>query len=260
MLRAVLKELFRYRALVTNLVLKDIRLKYRDSVFGVLWSLLHPLLLLAVYTLAFKVVMRVPVDNYPSFLLVGLLPWTFFAASLQGSTLSIIGAGGLIRKARFPRETLPLATVLFSFVQLALALSAFLPAAVLFLKLRLSWAAILFLPILFIHFILTLGLALCLAALAVRFRDVVHLTEVALTLVFWLTPILYPVALAPKGLIRLFTFSPPAAFAIAYQDVLYWGRVPESSLWLTMILGAVMALSIGVLVFRRRAVFFAEEV
>ncbi|MBN2369410.1 MAG: ABC transporter permease [Vicinamibacteria bacterium] len=256
----VLKELFRYRALALNLVLKDLRLKYRDSVFGVLWSLLHPLLLLAVYTLAFKIVMRVPVENYPAFLLVGLLPWTFFATSLQGSTLSVIGAGGLMRKVRFPRETLPLATVLFAFVQLALALAAFLPAAVLLLRLRLSWTALLFVPILGVHFILTLGLALCLSALAVRFRDVIHLTEVALTLVFWLTPILYPVALAPKALVRLFSFSPPAAFTIAYQDVLYWGRAPDGRLWLAMITGAILALSVGVLVFRRRAAFFAEEV
>jgi ABC-type polysaccharide/polyol phosphate export permease len=260
MLRAVLKELIRYRALALNLVLKDLRLKYRDSVFGVLWSLLHPLLLLAVYTLAFKIVLRVPVENYPSFLLVGLLPWTFFSTSLQGSTLSIITAGGLIRKATFPREMLPFATVLFSFVQLVLALCAFLPAAVLFFNLRFTWTAALFLPILGIHFILTLGLALFLAAFAVRFRDVVHLTEVALTLVFFLTPILYPVALAPEALARFFKVSPPAAFAIAYQDVLYWGRVPHGSLWLTMILGAFTALSIGAFVFRRRAALFAEEV
>jgi ABC-type polysaccharide/polyol phosphate export permease len=97
----------RYRTLVRNLVFKDLKLKYRDSVLGVVWSLLNPALLLIVYTVAFKVVLRVQTENYPYFLLAALLPWTFFSSSLTASTQSITGNANLIRKVYFPRETCP---------------------------------------------------------------------------------------------------------------------------------------------------------
>jgi ABC-type polysaccharide/polyol phosphate export permease len=260
MLGAVIAELYRYRALVLNLVLKDLRLKYRDSLLGVVWSLLNPLLLLLVYTLAFRIVLRVPVENYACFLLVGLLPWTFFAGALQASTLSVLGSSMLMRKVYFPRETLTLAAGLFAFVQLLLALVAFLPIAYLVLNMRWGWSMLFFPLLLGLHFAFTLGLGLFLAAITVRYRDVIHLTEVALTLVFWLTPILYPVSLAPPMLQRLFAFSPPSAFAIAYQDALFWGRAPAAGLWLTMSLAAAIALAFGWTVFRRCAASFAEEV
>src|SRR5262249_16672045 len=109
----MLRDLIRYRSLLRNLVAKDLKLKYRDSVLGVVWSLLNPLLMLAVYTLAFKFVMRVRVEHYPFFLLVGLLPWTFFAASLLMATRAITTNANLIKKVYFPRTILPIATVLF---------------------------------------------------------------------------------------------------------------------------------------------------
>jgi ABC-type polysaccharide/polyol phosphate export permease len=120
---SVVAELLRYSPLVKNLVFKDLKLKYRDSVLGVVWSLLNPLLMLGVYTLAFKFILRVQTENYAYFLLVGLLPWNFFSSSLIASTQAIAGNGHLIRKVYFPRETLPIATVLFTFSQLLLALA-----------------------------------------------------------------------------------------------------------------------------------------
>jgi lipopolysaccharide transport system permease protein len=257
----VVLEAFRYRALVKNLVLKDLKLKYRGSVLGVAWSLLHPLLLLGVYTLAFRYIVRIQMESYAFFLLAGLLPWTFFAGSLQGSTASIVGNANLLRKVYFPREILPVATVLFCFAQLLLALAVFLPALLLFSGTAVSPIALACFPaVLVLHLLFTVGLAFVLAATTTYFRDVSHLTEVGLVLLFWLTPVIYPVSMVPAPLAPFFAVSPLAAFAAAYQDVLFWGRPPALGTGLTILGSAALAFAGGHAFFRRLSPGFAEEV
>jgi ABC-type polysaccharide/polyol phosphate export permease len=256
----VVAELRRYSPLVKNLVFKDLKLKYRYSVLGAVWSLLNPFVMLGVYTLAFKFILRVQTENYAYFLLVGLLPWNFFSSSLIGSTQAIVGNGHLIRKVYFPRETLPIATVLFTFSQLLLALAVFLPALLLVSGVRLHWTAVLFIPLLLVHLLFTLGVAFMLATCTVFFRDVAHLTEVGVVLLFWVTPIIYPVTMAPATLQLFFKLSPPAAFAIAYQDVLFRGRVPEELVLSTLLVWTAAALLGGHAIFRRYSPAFAEEV
>jgi ABC-2 type transport system permease protein len=253
-------ELFRYRTLIKNLVFKELKLKYRDSALGVVWSLLNPFLLILVYTLAFKAIIRIPMENYAYFLLVGMLPWQFFANSLKASTECITGNANLIRKVYFPRETLPIATVLFTFSQLLLALAVFLPLLILVSGVKLHWTAILFVPLLFLHVLFTLGIGFILAAGTVLFRDVAHLTEVAVLLLFWVTPIVYPVSMAPPELQLFFKLSPPASFAVAYQDLLFWGRLPEGPVVATLLGGTALALVGGLALFRRYSPAFAEEV
>jgi ABC-type polysaccharide/polyol phosphate export permease len=256
----VVLEVVRFRALVKNLVFKDLKLKYRDSVLGVVWSLLNPLLMLLVYTLAFKFILRVPTENYAFFLLAGLLPWNFFASSLTASTHVIVHNAGLIRKVYFPREILPLATVLFTFAQLLLGLAVFVPALLWVSGGRLGWPAVLVVPVLLLHLLFTLGIGLVLALSTVFFRDVAHLTEVAVMLLFWLTPIIYPVTMAPDPLQVLFKLSPLAAFAMMYQDVLFWGRLPEGLVTLTVLGWTAAALLGGHVLFRRFGRNLAEEV
>jgi ABC-type polysaccharide/polyol phosphate export permease len=256
----VVGDLFRYRALVRNLVLKDLKLKYRDSALGVAWSLAHPLLLLLVYTVAFRKVLRVPVEPYGFFLLVALLPWNFFAAATLASTGAIHRNGALLRKVAFPREALPVAGVLFAFAQLLLAFVVFLPLAALVSRVDLGWTALLVVPLLLLHLTFTIGVALVLSALTVSWRDVAHFTEIALVLAFWLTPIVYPAQMAPETLRQAFVLSPPAAFAMAYQDVLFWGRLPAAGTIASAAASAVLALALGRTVFRAMSPAFVEEV
>lgn len=254
----MLRDLLRYRWLVANLVLKDLKLKYRDSTLGVCWSLLNPLLLLGVYTVAFKQILRVPMDGYPFFLMVGLLPWTFFATAVVGSTGAVTGNAHLIRKVAFPAEALPVAGVLFAFAQLLLALVVFLPSLALFTGVHFAPVALLFPVLLGLHLALTIGVAFALSALTSSFRDVAHLTEVALVLLFWMTPVIYPASMAPAPLQDLFLFSPPAAFASAYQDLLVWGRLPDPGVAATVSLSPVLALVVGHRIFRAYRSTFAE--
>ena len=141
-----------------------------------------------------------------------------------------------------------------------LELAVFLPACFLVSSLRLHSTAVLFVPILLLHLLFTLGLAFILATCTVFFRDVVHLTEVALVPLFWVTPIIYPVTMAPPALQFLFKLSPLAAFAIAYQDVLFWGQMPEEMVLATLVGSTAAALLGGHALFRRFSPAFAEEV
>jgi ABC-type polysaccharide/polyol phosphate export permease len=256
----LLWDLVRYRALVQNLVFKDLTLKYRDSALGLVWSLLNPLLILTVYTVVFRYVLRVPMEHYGYFLVTGLLPWNFFAGSALAASRAIIDNANLIKKVAFPREALPVAAVLFNFCQLLLALAVFVPALGLASGVPLRWTAALLLPLLGLHLLFTLGLAFVLATATVFFRDVAHLVEVGLVPLFWMTPIIYPVAMAPAGLQWLFTVSPLAAFARAYQDVLFWGRLPESAALVGVLAWPLLALAAGHAIFRRHRAQFAQEV
>ena len=257
---AAARHLLRYRTLVQNLVAKDIKVKYRGSILGLLWSLLHPALMLLVYTFAFKVVLNVQKENYVYFIVTGLLPWTFFSSALIASTQSIVGNAALIRRVYFPRALLPVASVLFNFTQLLLSFAVFIPTILWVSGLHPSWAMTLTVPLLLVHLIFTIGVALALSSITVHFRDVAHLTEVFLPLLFWATPILYPVDMVPAALRHWIILSPPALFAIAYQDILLRAQLPGWSLLVSMIGWTFATVGLGTLVFRRLSPRMAEEV
>jgi homopolymeric O-antigen transport system permease protein len=254
------RHLFRYHALVRNLVAKDIKVKYRESFLGLLWSLLHPALMLLVYTFAFKMVLRVQRENYVFFIVAGLLPWTFFSGALTASTQAIVGNASLIRRIYFPRELLPIASVLFNFTQLLLAFAVFIPAILFVSGLHPSWAMTLTAPLLLLHLVFTIGLAFALSSITVHFRDVAHLTEVFLPLLFWTTPILYPIEMVPESLRRWMTVSPLALFAVAYQDVLLKAQLPDWHLVVPMVGWTLITVGLGYMVFHRLSPRVAEEV
>jgi len=252
------REWFRYRSLIKNLVYRDLKLKYRGSVLGILWSLLRPLLLMGVYLVAFKYVVRITMDNYVVFLFVGLLPWSFFQGAVLSATESITGNASLIKKINFPRETLPLASVLFHFIQLLLALSVFLPFLLLIGNIDLRWIHLGVFLLLFIHLLFTLGIALLLSALTVSFKDIVHLTDLGLTLLFWVTPIIYPINMVPEKYRFLVKMNPMAAFAIAYQEIMYRGNMPELMVCIIILIWTVSLFGLGYWVFKRFTPIFSE--
>jgi len=254
------QECIHYRSLIKNLVLKDLKLKYRGSVLGVIWSLLRPLLLIGVYTFAFKFVVRIKMENYAFFLLVGLLPWNFFSGAAMASTESIIENGNLIKKVYFPRETLPIATVLFNFAQFLLALVVFIPIFFFLGAFPLNWVILLFFPLLALHLLFATGVSLFLSALTSSFRDVAHLTEVGLVLFFWVTPIFYPITMVPTQFQGLMKLSPLASFAVSYQEILFWGRIPEMLVLGSIISWSLAVFFLGYLVFKWYDPAFAELV
>lgn len=190
-LRQRLVDVWNYRELLANLVRRELKVKYKNSVLGFLWTLLNPLLYLAVFSLVFSGFLRGGVQLYGIFLLSGLLAWNLFSIGLTGATLSIVSNGPLVQKVWFPREILPLAPIgaalvnfVFQLVVLAGALLAFSWSP--------AWELLWMLPLaVLVAAIWATGLGLMLSAFNVYFRDVQHFLELGLLAWFWLTPIVY---------------------------------------------------------------------
>ncbi len=253
-------SLFLYRELIKNLVLKDLKLKYRDSVLGFLWSLANPLLLILVYSFVFGHILRVDLPNFSYFLMVGILPWNFFSQSLMMSTGSILDNGSLIRKVALPKEVFPVATVLFNLAQYFLALAVFLPMTLLFFRIPLSWSMLAIIPLLTLHVLFTLGLSFVFATATVFYRDVRHFTEILLTLLFWLTPIVYDIRAIPESLRTLIYLNPLSFFILSYQDILYRHVLPGSDKLLSLLVLSLLSLAPGYFLFHSYKTRFAEEV
>jgi ABC-type polysaccharide/polyol phosphate export permease len=255
----VARQIVRFRGLLATLISRELKARYRGSALGFLWSLANPLLLLAVYTFVFSIIFeaRVPgIEPYALFIVCGLFPWIWLATSTLEGAMSLIANSGLIRKAVFPAELLPMTVVLSNFVHLLFAMP--IVAVAIFagwlLEFQVGGSSALLLPaVLLLHLPLVAGLALGAAALTVHFKDVRDILSNLLTLLFFLTPILYSIeSVRPYPVVwwvvRLNPFTP---FILAYQQVLFWGRVPEPDLWLQMGLVSLFAWAAGAGLFER---------
>ncbi len=260
---AAIRTLVRYRALVQSLVSRELKARYRGSVLGFFWSFVNPLLLLLTYTLVFSVILpnrQVDIQPYFLFLFCGILPWTWFQASLAESSGVLISSGNLIKKVLFPAEVLPAVTVLANLAHFLLGL----PILLVFLvwKGKLAWTAVLLpLPIL-VQLVLTLGLALFLSALTVHFRDLQNILTHVLHLWFFATPVIYSYAAIPERspLREALRLNPMTHVIVTYQQVLFYGNVDHwRGLALALFVG-VVAFAVGAFLFDRLRDTFPEEV
>jgi ABC-2 type transport system permease protein len=248
------------RELLANLVLKNLKLKYRGSVFGFLWSLANPLLMILVYSAAFTVILRVRTPGFVFFLLLGVLAWTFFANSVGMSTGAIVDSGGLVKSAVFPRAIMPLAMVLFNLAQYLLNVVVFLPLMLVLYGVVPSPAMAVFPVFLALQVMFTMGAALALSTGTVFFRDIRHILEIALSVMFWTTPIVYTVRDLPEMARMLVMLSPLSPFVVGYHQMFFERQWPEPSVWAFAILYAVAALACGLRLFVSFEDRFAEQV
>jgi len=256
---AVLRSLYSYRELLKNLVIKDIKLKYRGSVFGFLWSLANPLLMMIVYTIAFTYILRVRSEGFVFSLMIALLSWTFFANSAAMSTGAIVDNSGLLKSVLFPRAILPMGTVLFNLAQYLLTVSVFLPLMMLWYRVPPAAPMLLFPVFLSLQVIFTIGVALILATATAFFRDVRHLLEVALAVMFWTTPIVYDLHQVPERLQLFILLSPVSPFVVAYQQIFYVHASPAPTVWLMASAHAFGAFFVGALLFLAFEDGFTEQ-
>jgi ABC-2 type transport system permease protein len=272
--------------LLANLVRKDLKVKYKNSALGFLWSLANPLLYLAVFGLVFTQFLKNGVPEFWVLFMSGLLVWNFFNLSTLSATGVVVGSANLVRKVRFPRVVLPLASVGFAGVHFVLQMLVFFITLLAFYRAFIGPQLVLLVPALAVVLVFTVGMALLVSALNVRYRDVEHLLEIALIAWFWLTPIVYPVTLVKDLLIGrahnllwyLFMSNPMTAVVTAMQRAIYRSPVvlrtdnhqPYQVLatggygfylkWLGIAgITSLVLLAVGLLVFRRMQADFAEE-
>lgn len=253
-----LSEIFQYRELIRNLVARDLKVRYRNSVLGFLWCLGNPLLMMTVFTVVFTVLMKSNIPNFPVFILIGILAWNLHAASVMGAISSIVGNSNLVMKVYFPRELLPVSVVLSNTVNFVLALIA-LFAMILLFGVRLS-ETLLFLPvILLVQITFSIGLALLLSALTVFFRDVEIIMETVILAWFFLTPIFYRIEdLFPAYARLMYILNPMASIISAYRDVLYYGGMPGIDFLSRTFVTALAVLVVGYVFFHRCSRSFGE--
>jgi ABC-type polysaccharide/polyol phosphate export permease len=260
---AALRAILRYRGLVRSLVSRELKARYRGSVLGLLWSFVNPLLLLLTYTIVFSVILpnRQPdIQPYFLFLFCGILPWTWFSASLAESSGVIIANGNLIKKVLFPAEVLPAVSVLANLVHFLLGLPILL--AFLAWQGRLAWTAVLLpLPML-VQLVLTLGLALLVSALTVHFRDILSILTHVLHLWFFATPVIYSYAAIAEAtaLRRFLRLNPMTHVIVTYQQMLFHGHVDHWRGLLLALLVGLLAFAAGAFLFDRLRDTLPEEV
>ncbi|MGH9408143.1 MAG: ABC transporter permease [Vicinamibacterales bacterium] len=260
-----LARLPRYRGLIYTLVSRDLKARYRGSVLGFLWSFVNPLLFLLVYTVTFTYLMPgaapAGINHYALFMFCGLLPWTWFQASLMESAGSLIAGGNLIKKVLFPAEILPIVTVTANMIHFFLAL----PILAIFLlvyRAPLTVPELLCFPlVVLVQYIFSLGCALILSALTVHFRDIKDILANVLMLWFFGTPIIYPYMTAPAFVLRFLNLNPMAHIIISYQEILFFPGPFGHWKWLAALGGASIFFFLAAYwIFDRLRDSFAEEV
>lgn len=233
-----LRELFRYRDLLVQLVVRDLKVRYKNSVLGFFWSLLNPLVQVVTITIVIKYVMNLSIPNYSAYLLVAYLPWVFFQMALLDSSQTILHHRDLIKRVYFPREVLPLSAVIANLVHFLLALLVFFAYLVFYIHFFLGGSGLLvtsvWLPVLvLLQVLLAAGLALFVSCANVFYEDTKYILSVLLNVLFYLTPVMYPAELvysriaalnisdsAQQMLCRLYMLNPLNALTDAYRKVL----------------------------------------
>ncbi len=265
------RQLLVFRGLLSTLVVRELKARYRGSVLGFFWSLVNPLLLLGVYTFVFSVIFQPRFMNermeapYALFLMTGLFPWTWVATSLLEGTQSLTANAGLLRKAVFPAEVLPMVSVMSNLVHFLFALPV-LGGALLIGQLQGypvgSWTAILLPLIVLLQLPVVGGFTVGLAALNVHFKDVKDILANLLALLFYLTPVVYPLdfikIVALERLVKW--LNPFTPFTTAYQEILYFGSVPGIGMWLHMAIWSAVVWSAGAWLFERLSDGLVEAV
>lgn len=245
-------DLIRYRDLILALVLRDLKVRYRRSVIGFLWTTLQPLLTMLVLTAVFSAVFRFDIKNYPVYALAGILFWGFFSQSIISSMNSLRGNASLLLKVPVPKAVFPLATVLSGVINLLLALVPLL--AIVAATGHPMRPALLFLPVaILVAAVFTLGAGLLLAPLAVFFSDVVELVGVLMTLLLYLTPVFYPKDIVPAPYLWLVRFNPIRSVLEIFRDPIYYGKVPPITHLTAAVVIAAVAFGVGLWTFRRSA-------
>lgn len=263
-------ELASSRELMANLTLRELRGKYKGSALGWAWSLVNPLVTMAIFTMVFGVVLGTKppagepsgLRNYALFLVCGLLPWNYVAAGMTGAISTLTINASLVKKVWFPREVLVASSVVSNLVAYAIELGVLAIALLIVGNLVLPWLPVVVL-LMAVQTLFVLGIGLAVSVLNVYFRDVQHLVGVALQLWFYATPIVYPLTLVDDKLdgwlFTAYSLNPMVVFVEAYRDLLYDLRFPPAATLAYLTVVSVAVFAIGWTIFRRLEPRLAEE-
>ncbi len=244
--------------LIRELAVTDFKLRYSSSILGYFWSLLNPLLIFGTLYLVFSIFVRFDVNYYQLYLLLGIIIWTFFSEATTNGMRAIVYKASLVKKVKFPRVLLVIASNVTAVLTLLLNLIVF---AIFFAAsgAKISWTLAVF-PLYLVELILiVLGASFFLAALFVKFRDLLHLWQVALQIGFWITPIIYPISVIPQKFLFLTSINPMARIIMDSRNAMIYAALPTLRHQIFTFLFALVLLAVGYAVFKWLEPGFAEE-
>lgn len=254
-----IKNIYAYRDMIYSLVRRELRGRYKGSVLGFLWTYINPLCQVIVYSAVFSVIFRVQIEKFYLYMTIGMMPWVFFSASVQGGSTCVRAQADMVKKIYFPREVIPISYVTSTFINMLLSF------IIVFLTvLTAGWGfnplALLFLPlIMVIEYLLALGLAFIVSAVTVYFRDLEQIIGVLMMAWIYLTPIMYDVDFVPEQFQTLFFLNPMTPVIVVYHDILYYRTTPDPTCLLQAGLVSLTIFVVGFLLFCRLDRGFAEE-
>ncbi len=261
-----IKKKFRYYDLVRELAVTDFKLKYQGSLIGYAWSLVKPLAMFGVLYLVFTVFVRIGsgIEHYALYLLLGIILWTYFADATNTTMRAVADKGDMMRKVYFPRITIILAASISSAITLLLNLIIIFVFIVL-ARIVPGWNALLFIPLLIELFLLCLGIAFITSAMYVKYRDVGHIWEVLLQLLFYASAIIYPLQLVPVRFQKFILLNPitqivqDSRYLLVTKESITAGSVLRTPLQIIPYIIPVILVLVGYLYFEKSAKNFAEE-
>ena len=258
MIRTV-KELYNYREMISSLIKRDLRGKYKASALGFLWTFLIPLFQLVIYNFIFSTILRSDIKDFYIFLIAGLFPWNFFSACGTSGASCIVNQENLIKKIYFPRLVLPVSFVTSSFINMLLTFIVVFVVLV-FSGHGVNALALAYLPVvMLIEYILSLGLCMLTSALTVYFRDLEYIMGILMMAWIYLTPVFFEMNIVPDKFVAIFNINPMTPVIVAYQQILYYKQIPEMGNLLHATFLGVVVLIIVYLVFDKIQKRFVEE-
>lgn len=255
----MIRNLYNYRELLKSNVKKEIRGKYKGSFLGVLWSFVNPLLQVLVYAIVFPYIMRIQTENYLIYLIVGIIPWTFFTTVINQGMITVRMNAGIIKKVYFPREILPISVALSGLVNFLIS-CVIIVLFCLFGGVGITWHIVLLPVIAIIQFILILGIVFALSAINIYIKDTEYIIAFILNMLFYATPILYEASLFPEKVRWILYLNPMTQVVLAYRDIFLYHQIPDISGMVYLVIVTIIIFILGFLIFRKLEKGFAEEV
>ena len=254
----MLRELYNYRQLLKSNVRQEIRGKYKGSFLGVLWSFVNPLLMTLVYAIVFPIILRSTQPHYVTFIVVAILPWTWFTYVISQGTNTFVVNAGIIKKVYFPREIMPISIVtsgLINYLISCLIIAIFLICS----GIGFSWYILLFPAIVITQYVLSLGIVLITSAIDVYVRDAEYIINFIISMVFYGTPILYSSELFPSNVAWILRLNPLTTIIDSYRDIFYYKTMPNLKALFFVFVASMIILLLGIKIFKKLEKGFAEE-
>ena len=243
-----IQNFMKFRPLLNELISRDIKIKYRKSVLGVLWTLLNPLLMMIVLSVVFSNLFRFDIENFPLYLLSGQIIFNFYNDATSTAMSAIVGNAALIKKVYVPKYLFVISRVFSSFINLMASFTALMLVMVA-TRAELHWSVILSVIPLALLVLLSLGIGLILAALTVKFRDIMHLYSVFTTVLLYLTPVIYPMSILPEWLEKVVLLNPLTNILTMFRDVMINGLIFDVWSLVIAIVETAFFLALGLYVF-----------